>query len=81
MFLDLEVFDFVILHWNYGFLAQMSKNGPFLNNGTTCFKNVNNCLNTNIYSYLETSSGQSSNLFLNVVHFFITSVDETSVAA
>ncbi len=24
-------------------------------NGTTCFKNVNNCLNTNIYSYLETS--------------------------
>ncbi len=24
-------------------------------------KNVNNCLNTNIYSYLETSGGQSSN--------------------
>jgi hypothetical protein len=32
-------------------------------------KNVNNCLNTNIYSYLETSGGQSSNLYLNVVHF------------
>jgi hypothetical protein len=32
-------------------------------------KNVNNCLNTNIYSYLETSVGQSSNLYLNVVHF------------
>ena len=30
------------------------------------FKNVNNCLNTNIYSYLETSDGQSS----NGVHFF-----------
>jgi hypothetical protein len=32
-------------------------------------KNVNNCFNTNIYDYLETSSGQSSNLYLNVVHF------------
>jgi hypothetical protein len=32
-------------------------------------KNVNNCLNTTIYSYLERSGGQSSNLYLNVVHF------------
>ncbi len=32
-------------------------------------QNVNNCLNTNIYSYLDTSGGQSSNLYLNVVHF------------
>jgi hypothetical protein len=31
--------------------------------------NVNNYLNTNIYSYLKTSGGQSSNLYLNVVHF------------
>ncbi len=31
-------------------------------------KHVNNCLNTNIYSYLETSGGQSSNLYLCVVH-------------
>jgi hypothetical protein len=38
-------------------------------------KSVNNCLNTNIYSYLETSGGQSSNLFLIVVHFFKTSVN------
>ncbi len=37
-------------------------------------KNVNSCLNTNIYSYLETSGGQSSNLYLNVVYFFNTSV-------
>jgi hypothetical protein len=34
------------------------------------FKNVNNCLNTNIYSYLETSGGQSSKLYLSGVHFF-----------
>ncbi len=27
------------------------------------FKNVNNCLNTNIYPYLETSGGQSSNAY------------------
>ncbi len=37
--------------------------------------NVNTCLNTNIYSYLETSGSQSSNLCLNVVHFFNTSVN------
>jgi hypothetical protein len=41
-------------------------------------RNVNNYLNTNIYSYLETSggqSGQSSNLYFKVVHFFNTSVN------
>jgi hypothetical protein len=38
-------------------------------------KNVNSCLNTNIKSYLESSGGQNSNLYLNVVHFFNTSVD------
>ena len=45
------------------------------------FKNVNTCLNTNIYPYLETSGGQSSNPYLNVVHFFNTRVNKTSVAA
>jgi hypothetical protein len=30
-------------------------------------KNVNNYMNINIYSYLETFGGQSSNLYLNVV--------------
>jgi len=44
-------------------------------------KNVSNHLNTNIYSYLETSGGKSSNLYLNVVHFFNTSVNSTSAAA
>ncbi len=28
-------------------------------------------MNTNIYSYLETSGGQGSNLYLNVAHFSI----------
>ncbi len=50
-------------------------------NGTAHIKNVNNCLNTNIYSYLQTSGGQSSNLYLKVVHFFNTSANQTSVAA
>jgi hypothetical protein len=44
-------------------------------------KNVNNCLNMNIYSYLETFVGKSSDLNLNIDHFFNTSVNETSVAA
>ncbi len=38
-------------------------------------KNVNNYLNTNIYSYLETSGGQFSNAYLNAFHFFNTSVN------
>jgi hypothetical protein len=38
-------------------------------------KIVNNYLNINIDSYLEKSGGQSSNLYLNVVHFFNTSVN------
>ena len=38
-------------------------------------KIVNNCLNTNIYSYLETSGGQTSNPYLNVVNFLNTRAD------
>jgi hypothetical protein len=38
-------------------------------------KNVNNYLNTNIYSYLVTSGRQSSNLYLNVVQFINTGVN------
>ncbi len=38
-------------------------------------KNVNNYMHINIYSYLETSGGQSSNLYLNVARFFNTSVN------
>ena len=45
------------------------------------FKNVNNCSNTNIYSYLETSGGQICNLYLNVVNSSNASVNWTSVAA
>ncbi len=33
------------------------------------------CLNMNIYSYLDTSSGQSSNLYLNAVQIFNASVN------
>jgi hypothetical protein len=44
-----------------------------MTNGRAHFKNVNNCLNTNTYSYLETSGGQNSNLYLNEAHFFNTS--------
>jgi hypothetical protein len=44
-------------------------------------KIVNNYLNTSIYSYLETSGGQSYNLYLNVIHFFNAVVNQTSVTA
>ncbi len=38
-------------------------------------KTVNNGFNTNIYSYLETSGGQSLNLYLSVVDFFNTRIN------
>jgi hypothetical protein len=41
----------------------------------SALKNVNNYLNTNIHSYLETSGVQSYNLYLNVAHFFNISVN------
>jgi hypothetical protein len=39
------------------------------------FENIYNCLNANIYSYFETSGGQSSDPYLNVAHFFNARVD------
>ncbi len=39
------------------------------------FKNIDSCMNININSYLETSGDKSDNLYLNVVHFFNTSVN------
>ncbi len=39
-------------------------------NDQSTFKNVNNYLNTNIYSYLDTSGGQSSKLCLKCSSFF-----------
>jgi len=41
----------------------------------SALKNVNNRLNTDIYTYLRTSGGQSFNLYLNVVHCFNTSLN------
>ncbi len=51
------------------FIMQPSLTIPTCN-GTACFKNVKNGLNTNINSVLETPVGQGSNLHLNVIHFF-----------
>ncbi len=44
-------------------------------------KNVNNYLNTNIYSYLETSGSQSYYIYLNVVAFFNASLNWVSMSA
>ena len=38
-------------------------------------KNVNNCLYTKVYCYLEKSGGISYNRYLNIVHFFNTRVN------
>ncbi len=52
---------------------------PSMEQGTLI--NVNNCLNTKIYPHFETSGGQSSKLYLDIVNFFNTRVNKTSVAA
>jgi hypothetical protein len=57
-------------HWSV-YLTQMSMRAM----EQRALKNVNKHLNTNIYTYLETSGGQSSNLYLNAVHFFNTSIN------
>ncbi len=44
-------------------------------------KNVNSCWNTKNTFNLVTSGGQNSNLYLNAVYVFNTSVDWISVAA
>jgi len=45
-------------------------------NVTASFKNVSNCLNTNIYPYLETSDGQNTNnLYLKFVPFLLPVLD------
>jgi hypothetical protein len=65
----------------YTWVYQLGQVSLLDTNGTTRFKNLNNCLNTNISSYLETSVGQISNLHLNAVYFFNTSVNWTYVGA
>ncbi len=48
---------------------KMIHNHRYLRKVTVHFKNVNNCLNSNIYSYLETSGHQSFNLQLKCCSF------------
>jgi hypothetical protein len=38
-------------------------------------KNADSYLNTNIYSYLETTGGQSYNQYLNAVYYFNTRIN------
>ena len=54
--------------------SEISLERPFMLMEQHTLKNVNDCLITNIYSYLETSGGESSYLYLNVVNLFNTSV-------
>jgi hypothetical protein len=70
-----DFFNKVICLEEYTLLGNIYNNELCTMNGITRFKIVKNCLNTNIYSYLETCGGQTSNLNLNVVHFFNTTVN------
>ncbi len=60
--------DFML---SVAFLYCYAENAVILLNlmGQHALKNVNNCSNTTIYSYLEISGGQISNPFWNAVHF------------
>jgi hypothetical protein len=70
VYFNASLFDF-----RCGFAIKAKAKTKTFFNGTARFKNVNNCSNTNIYSYLETLGSQSHNLCLNVVHFFNTGVN------
>jgi hypothetical protein len=50
-------------------------------NGTAHLKKCKQLFEYQHLIYLETSGGQSSNLYFKVVHFFNTSVNKTPVAA
>jgi hypothetical protein len=53
-----------------------------LDNGTTHFKKCNQLLeHQHLLLLRDIYGGESSNLYLNVIHFFITTVNCTSVAA
>ena len=54
---------------------KMAKNVVTFKMEQRALENVSKCLNTSIHSYLETSGSQSFNLYLNVVHFFNTSLN------
>jgi hypothetical protein len=65
----LELDDVAEVHLvQLNYFNPLPPNDPLLMEQRT-LKNVNKCLNTKTYSYLETSGGKSYNLKLNVVHF------------
>ncbi len=72
---SLLVGAFLVLSGFFSFLLKKINNINVTLEQTARFKNVTNSLNTNIYSNLKTSGGQSSNLYLYVVHFFNASVN------
>ncbi len=57
------------------FLSTISILHLHLINKLITLRHVDNYLNASICSYLDTSCGQSSNLYLKVVHFFNTGVN------
>ncbi len=59
----------------YSVVVGRCKENKNLINHSKLLKNVSNLFITNISSYLETSGGQSSDLYLNGVHFFNTIVN------
>jgi hypothetical protein len=53
----------------------MAEKGPYFS-GTARFKKMSTIVSILTFTHtLETSGGQSTNLYLNVVHFFNTSVN------
>jgi hypothetical protein len=54
-------------------LVDLGVRGSLMEQDT--LKNVNIYLNANIYSFLDPSGGQTPKLYLNVVHFFNTTVN------
>jgi len=64
-----------LTEWTHPDKPTFKKTAIFTMEQYCTLRNVKNYLNTNIYSYLETSGSQSYNLYLNVIPFFNTSLN------
>ncbi len=58
----------MILETSFTFINDVHNTGNTCNDGIACFKKCSQMFEYQNVPYLETSGGQSSNLYLNVVH-------------
>ncbi len=74
-------FDMVVQLKSFTKMFDIKSSIKSYTNGTVSFKNVNNCLNTNIYSYLETSGACIIKLITAVIYSLRNKLECLSLAS